>query len=132
MAYYEKYRKEITQTGGTKYRISIYENRSSSLGSGYPYEIGGFVAANLVFQGQQSDVFQPIVKTSLELILVDVYDNPTYIQSGTTVNDPTLWQAAKTAALKARFSPSSTAGSSASSSGTSAQVGYITYVFTLK
>ena len=76
MAYYEKYRKEITQTGGTKYRISIYENRSSSLGSGYPYEIGGFVAANLVFQGQQSDVFQPVVKTSLELILVDVYDNP--------------------------------------------------------
>lgn len=85
MAYYEKYRKEITQTGGTKYRISIYENRSSSLGSGYPYEIGGFVAANLVLQGQQSDVFQPIVKTSLELILVDVYDNPTYTQSGTTV-----------------------------------------------
>lgn len=85
-------------------------------------------------------------------------------QSGTTVNDPTLWQAAKTAALKARFSPTSSAGSSISSgnagsgtgttgtgsgssgnagsgsSGTgsgistpaSAQVGYITYVFTLK
>ena len=72
-------------------------------------------------------------------------------QSGTTVNDPTLWQAAKTAALKARFSPTSnssttgsgtgTTGSSSGSSGnagsgistpTSAQVGYITYVFTLK
>ena len=75
-------------------------------------------------------------------------------QSGTTVNDPTLWQAAKTAALKARFSPtsnssgtgttgtgsgsSSNAGSGSSGTGsgistpTSAQVGYITYVFTLK
>lgn len=75
-------------------------------------------------------------------------------QSGTTVNDPTLWQAAKTAALKARFSPTSnssgtgTTGTGSGSSGnagsgssgtgsgistpTSAQVGYITYVFTLK
>lgn len=75
-------------------------------------------------------------------------------QSGTTVNDPTLWQAAKTAALKARFSPTSNSsgtgttgtgfgssgnagsGSSGTGSGistpTSAQVGYITYVFTLK
>ena len=85
MAYYEKYRKNITRTGGPNYRISIYENRSSSLGSGYPYEIGGFVAANLVLQGQQSDVFSPITKTSLEIVLVDVSDNPTYTQSGTTV-----------------------------------------------
>ena len=69
-------------------------------------------------------------------------------QSGTTVNDPTLWQAAKTAALKARFSPSSNGSAGSGSSGssgssassgtagagtpTSAQVGYITYVFTLK
>lgn len=75
-------------------------------------------------------------------------------QSGTTVNDPTLWQAARTAALKARFSPTSnssgtgTTGTGSGSSGnagsgssgtgsgistpTSAQVGYITYVFTLK
>ena len=85
MAYYEKYRKNITRDGGPNYRISIYENRSSSLGSGYPYEIGGFVAANLVLQGQQSDVFSPITKTSLEIVLVDVADSPTYIQSGTTV-----------------------------------------------
>ena len=85
MAYYEKYRKNITRDGGPNYRISIYENRSSSLGSGYPYEIGGFVAANLVLQGQQSDVFSPVTKTSLEIVLVDVADSPTYTQSGTTV-----------------------------------------------
>ena len=85
MAYYEKYRKNISRDGGPNYRVSIYENRSSSLGSGYPYEIGGLVACDFIFQGQQSDVFSPIVKTSLEMTLVDVADNPTVTQSGTTV-----------------------------------------------
>ena len=85
MAYYEKYRKNITRSGGPNYRVSIYESRNSSLGSGYPYEIGGLVACNLVLQGQRSDVFDPITKTSLELVLADISDHPTYTQSGTTV-----------------------------------------------
>lgn len=43
-------------------------------------------------------------------------------QKGTTTNNSTLWNAAKQAALKARFSPSDAP----------TQVGFITYVFTLK
>ena len=43
-------------------------------------------------------------------------------QKGTTTNNSTLWNAAKQAALKARFSPSDAP----------TQVGYITYIFTLK
>lgn len=45
-------------------------------------------------------------------------------QSGTTVTDATLWDAAKRAALKARFSVDSNAPAK--------QIGTITYVFTLK
>lgn len=74
--YYEKYRKEITQDGGATFRLSIHEYRASALPSGYPYEIGGFAACNLILQGQQSDVFAPVVKTSLEIVLVDVADEP--------------------------------------------------------
>ena len=77
MAYYEKYRKTIEQQNGATYRVSIYENRTGPLGSSYPMEIGGFVACSFVFQGQQSDVFTPVVKTSLEIVLIDVSDNPT-------------------------------------------------------
>lgn len=77
MAYYEKYRKNITRAGGPNYRVSIYENRTSALPSNYPMEIGGLVACNLVLQGQRSDVFEPITKTSLELALVDMSDKPT-------------------------------------------------------
>lgn len=81
MAYYEKYRKNITNPEGVSYRLAIYENRTSSPGSGYPMEIGGLVGLNFVFQGQQSDVFTPIVKTSIELTLVDVSDKPTVTAS---------------------------------------------------
>lgn len=81
--YYEKYRKEITQEGGATYRLSIHEYRASALPSGYPYEIGGLVSFNLVLQGQQSDVFNPIVKTSLEIVLVDMSDEPLINQGGT-------------------------------------------------
>ncbi len=45
-------------------------------------------------------------------------------QKGTTVTDPTLWAAAKKAAMKARFSESPNAAVT--------QVGTITYVFTLR
>ena len=83
--YYEKYRKEITQEGGNIFRLSIYEYRTGNLPSGYPYEIGGFAACNLILQGQQSDVFNPITKTSLELVLVDMSDEPTFSRSGVTV-----------------------------------------------
>ena len=81
MAYYEKYRKNITNQEGVTYRLAIYENRTSSPGSGYPMEIGGLVGLNFFFQGQQSDVFTPIIKTSIELTLVDVSDKPTVTAS---------------------------------------------------
>ena len=81
MAYYEKYRKNITNPEGVTYRLAIYENRTSSPGSGYPMEIGGLVGLNFIFQGQQSDVFTPIIKTSIELTLVDVSDKPTVTAS---------------------------------------------------
>ena len=81
MAYYEKYRKNITNQEGVTYRLAIYENRTSSPGSGYPMEIGGLVGLHFFFQGQQSDVFTPIIKTSIELTLVDVSDKPTVTAS---------------------------------------------------
>lgn len=81
MAYYEKYRKNITNPEGVTYRLAIYENRTSSPGSGYPMEIGGLVGLSFIFQGQQSDVFTPIIKTSIELTLVDVSDKPTVTAS---------------------------------------------------
>ena len=83
--YYEKYRKQITQEQGATYRLSIYEYTDGTAPSGYPYEMGGFVSCNLVLQGQQSDVFVPVVKTSLEIVLVDVSDQPTVTRGGVTV-----------------------------------------------
>ena len=60
-------------------------------------------------------------------IMVDQYGKVTNAipgQSGTTVSDPTLWAAAKSAALKARFNVSASAAA--------VQTGTITYIFKLK
>ena len=60
-------------------------------------------------------------------IMVDQYGKVTNAipgQSGTTVSDPTLWAAAKSAALKARFNINASASA--------VQIGTITYIFKLK
>ena len=122
MAYYEKYRKTIEQQNGATYRVSIYENRTGPLGSSYPMEIGGFVACSFVFQGQQSDVFTPVVKTSLEIVLIDVSDNPTVSASPMNIKQGNWEEFFTPDAMKYKVVLSTVSGSTA----TPVWTGYIT------
>ena len=68
-----KYTFESLGRLGHIYNVDIYQKTTRTIST---YEIGGVQSVRLQIQGD-GDVWQPIVKTSLEIVLTDLPDRNT-------------------------------------------------------
>ena len=80
MAYGKKYTWTKTHSNGEKVTLSIWADGWT----GASYEIGALVGFNLQILGDQNSITSPIVKTSVNISIKDVFDVGTTQADGTT------------------------------------------------